>query len=268
MTSTAASDLFDLGGCVAVVSGASGWLGSAMVDALAQANAHVVAVGRNRDTLDAVAQAAAGHGGTVEPRVCDVATSQWPELVAAVAAEHGRLDVLVNNAHVGRGGSLRTATEENFTEAWDLAVRASWRGMEAARPGFAASLAAGGRPSVVNVASMYAMVAPDLAMYATEEGRNPPFYGAAKAGLLQLSRYAAAELGLDGVRVNVLTPGPFPQHPERMDPAFLDELARRTMLGRVGTPDDIRTALLFLASPRSAFVTGSNVVVDGGWTAR
>lgn len=268
MSSHGASDLFDLTGCVAVVSGASGWLGSTMVDALAQANAHVVAVGRNRDTLEEVARAAAAGGGTVEPRVCDVTTSQWPELIAAVGAERGRLDLLVNNAHVGRGGSLRTSTEENFTEAWNLAVRATWRGMEAARLGFAASLAAGGRPSVVNVASMYAMVAPDLQMYATEEGRNPPFYGAAKAGLLQLSRYAAAELGLAGVRVNVLTPGPVPQHPEGMDPAFLDELARRTMLGRIGAPNDIRTALLFLASPHSAFVTGSNVVVDGGWTAR
>ncbi len=204
----------------------------------------------------------------MEPRVCDVATTEWPELIAAVGAEHGRIDVLVNNAHVGRGGSLRTSTDEDFTEAWDLAVRATWRAMEAARPGLAASLAAGGSPSVINVASMYGLVAPDLGMYPTEAGRNPPFYGAAKAGLLQLSRYAAAELGLVGVRVNTLTPGPFPQHPDAMDPGFVSELARRTMLGRVGTPDDIRTAVLFLASPHSAFVTGSNVVVDGGWTAR
>ena len=140
--------------------------------------------------------------------------------------------------------------------------------MEAGRDGFAASVAAGGSPSVINVASMYGLVAPDPAMYATEEGRNPPFYGAAKAALLQLSRYAAAELGPIGVRVNAITPGPFPQHPEQMDPAFLDQLASRTMLGRVGRPDDIRTAVLFLASPHSAFVTGSNIVVDGGWTAR
>ena len=115
---------------------------------------------------------------------------------------------------------------------------------------------------------MYGIVAPDMAMYATEEGRNPPFYGAAKAALLQLTRYAASELGRDGVRVNSLTPGPFPAEAAQQNPDFVAELASRTMTGTFGAPEDIQTALLFLASPRSRFVTGSNVVVDGGWTAR
>ena len=105
-------------------------------------------------------------------------------------------------------------------------------------------------------------------MYATEEGRNPPFYGAAKAALLQLSRYAAAELGAEGIRVNSLTPGPFPAEAAQRNVEFVDSLREHTMTATIGTPDDIRTALLFLASPHSRFVTGSNVIVDGGWTAR
>ena len=239
----------------------------------------MVAVGRTRETLEAATAPARERGDAVEVRACDVAGPEWPALVREVASAHGRLDVLVNNAHVGRGGSLRTATEELFDEANELAVKAPWRAMEAARDGFAASVAAGGSPSVINVASMYGLVAPNPRMYETEEGRNPPFYGAAKAALMQLSRYAADELGPIGVRVNAITPGPFPQHPERMDPAFLGQLASRTMLGRVGQPDDIRTAVLFLASPHSAVrhrqqrssstgagppADGPRALVDGG----
>jgi NAD(P)-dependent dehydrogenase (short-subunit alcohol dehydrogenase family) len=115
---------------------------------------------------------------------------------------------------------------------------------------------------------MYGLVAPDISIYATDTSRNPPYYGAAKAGLLQLTRYAAAEFGLNGVRVNSISPGPFPQNPETMDPVFVSELAQRTLVGRVGSPEDLTTAVLFLASPHSRFVTGSNVVVDGGWTVR
>lgn len=260
-------DLFDLTDRIAVVTGASGWLGREMVAALADAGATVVAVARTPERLTPLAEQVTR--GRVVPTAGDVRDREgWPALLRAVVAEHGRIDVLVNNAHVGRGGSLRTATEELFDEAWDLAVKATWRGIEAARPGLLAARAAGGSPSIVNVGSMYGLVAPDLAMYPTEEGRNPPFYGAAKAALTQLTRYAAAELGPEGIRVNSLTPGPFPQHPEQMDPAFVAELSSRTMLGRVGAAADIRTAVLFLASPHSAFVTGSDVVVDGGWTAR
>lgn len=268
MSDSLGQDLFRLDDCVAVVSGASGWLGSAMVDSLARAGAAVVAVGRTEESLEAATASARADGHDVEVRTCDVGSPEWPRLVQQVVDERGRLDVLVNNAHVGRGGSLRTATEELFDEAWQVGVKAAWTATEAARKGFAASVAAGGSPTVINVGSMYGLVAPDMSVYASEEGRNPPFYGAAKAALGQLTRYSAAELGPDGIRANLLVPGPFPRDPEKMDPEFVASLSARTMLGRVGTPQDIRTALLFLASPHSAFVTGATIVVDGGWTAR
>ncbi len=257
------NDLFRLDGGVAVLTGASGWLGRAMAVALHDAGAQLHLLGRDetrlREALGDLAEAE-----RVQLHEIDVTTDAWPSFLAGF----DRLDVLVNNAHVGRGGSLRTATAENFDEAFDLAVKAAWAGINAARPALEASAAAGGSASVVNVASMYGMVAPDFSMYATEEGRNPPFYGAAKAALLQLSRYAAAELGPVGVRVNSITPGPFPATAARANGEFIDELRAHTMTGTIGEPEDIKTALLFLASPHSRFVTGSNVVVDGGWTSR
>ncbi|KNX37767.1 SDR family NAD(P)-dependent oxidoreductase [Luteipulveratus halotolerans] len=257
------TDLLGLRGTVAVVTGASGWLGAAMATALLDAGAHLHAVGRDTGRL----RSALGDRAD-DPQLtlhaCDVTSDAWPQLLAGL----GRIDVLVNNAHVGRGGSMRTATADQFDEAFELGVKAAWRGIEAARDGMLEAVRAGSSPGVVNVASMYGVVAPDMSMYATEEGRNPPFYGAAKAALLQLTRYAASELGRDGIRVNALTPGPFPAQAAQADPAFVEQLTSRTLTGTIGAPEDIQTALLYLASPRSRFVTGSNVVVDGGWTAR
>jgi len=111
-------------------------------------------------------------------------------------------------------------------------------------------------------------VAPDPKLYGQPGQMSPPHYGAAKAGLLQLTRHLAAELGQDGIRVNALSPGPFPR-PEvaSKDPAFAVRLAGRTMLGRTGAPEEIRGPILFLASRASSFVTGSALVADAGWTA-
>lgn len=252
--------LFRLDGATAVVTGASGWLGPAMVDALVGAGARVHAIGRSADRLTQ----ALGTRDGLHVHEVDVTTPAWPEFLAAL----DRLDVLVNNAHVGHGGSLRTATEGEFDEAYELAVKAVWRGVNAARPALAAAVAAGGSPSVINIASMYGVIAPDVAMYATEESRTPPYYGAVKAALLQLTRYAAAEFGSQGVRFNAITPGPFPAAAAQKDPAFVQRLADHTLTGTIGQPEDIQTAVLFLASRHSRFVTGSNVTVDGGWTAR
>ncbi|MGH3544731.1 MAG: SDR family oxidoreductase, partial [Mycobacteriales bacterium] len=124
-----------------------------------------------------------------------------------------------------------------------------------------------GSPSVINIASMYGMVSPDPHMYADEQLQNPPYYGAAKAALLQLTRHAATHLGSQGIRVNAISPGPFPAGAPPTDPQLLTRLARRVPLGRVGRPDELRTAVLFLASPASTFITGINIPVDGGWTA-
>lgn len=254
--------LFDLDGCTAIVSGASGRLGPTMVRTLAGAGAHVVAVGRDRSRLQE-----ALSGVDVALETCDVTSSDWPALVASVGRDRGRIDVLVNNAHVGRGGSLRLADGPSFSEAFELAVTATAAAMNAARDGLAASAASGGPASVVNIASIYGVVAPDPRMYDAEEGRNPPAYGAAKAAMLQLTRYAAAELATDGIRVNSITLGSFPGDETAELRSFYERIAAKTMLGRVGRPEEVATALLYLASPHSTYVTGSNVTVDAGWTA-
>jgi NAD(P)-dependent dehydrogenase (short-subunit alcohol dehydrogenase family) len=256
-------DLFGLRGRVAVVTGATGRLGQVMAEALAAAGATTWIVGRDQGRLDELAGRL--HGLDVRPLRCDVTSDEDVTALGSTLRDAGgRLDVLVHNAHVGRGGSLRSARPADYLEAADLALGAFQRLIDATRD-LLVTAAADSSPSVITVASMYGLVSPKPQLYDTPEAGNPPYYGAVKAGLVQLTRYAAVELGPSGVRVNSITPGPFPG--TGGDPALLGRLAQQTPLGRVGDPAEIATSVLYLASPRSSYVTGTNVVVDGGWTA-
>lgn len=258
---SALEDLFGLRGRTAVVTGATGRLGRVMAGALAGAGATTWLIGRDQARLAALAEELGPH---CRPARCDVTSGDdVAALGRALTEEAGRVDVLVHNAHVGRGGSLRTSKPADYLEAADLAFAAFQRLLDATRD-LLVKAAADGSPSVITVASMYGLVSPKPHLYDRPEAGNPPYYGAVKAGLVQLTRYAAVELGPSGVRVNCVTPGAFPGGG---DPALLARLGQQTPLGRVGDPAEIATSILYLASPRTSYVTGANLVVDGGWTA-
>ena len=123
--------------------------------------------------------------------------------------------------------------------------------------------------SIINVSSMYGMIAPDFETYdEAQEYLNPPHYGAAKAGVIQLSKYYASLLGKDGIRVNTVTPGPFPNDSVQRNVLFMEALKKRTLFNRIGLPEDVAGIFTFLMSDASAFITGQNFIVDGGWTVR
>jgi NAD(P)-dependent dehydrogenase (short-subunit alcohol dehydrogenase family) len=190
---------------------------------------------------------------------------------AAVRAFFGglsRLDIIVNNAIAMTPRPRDGLSPEDFDQTYRSGVTAAFEIVRAALPALRQAVAETGDASIVNIASMYGMVAPDSRLYTLPGQASPFHYGPAKAALLQLSRHLAAELGADKIRVNALVPGPFPADAVRArDPGFAARLGARTMLGRTGQAHEIRGPVLFLAAPASGFVTGATLAADGGWMA-
>lgn len=256
-------NLFRLDGKTAFVSGSRGHLGSVMARALAHAGAHVIVNGRDTEVLARFAAGLAGEGLSVEAAAFDA-----HDLMAI----HGffgrlkRLDVLVNNIGFMQARSFLDLAPGDFAATYAATVSTAFELVRASLPALKAAVAAGGDASVINVSSMYGRVAPDGRLYDRSEQQSPFHYGPAKAGLEQLTRHLAAELGPEKIRVNALVPGAFPKA-GKMPPGLETRLAARTMLGRIGEACEIAGPLLFLAAPASTYVTGSSLIVDGGWTA-
>jgi NAD(P)-dependent dehydrogenase (short-subunit alcohol dehydrogenase family) len=262
--------LFGLEGRIAFLSGATGWLGRSMAEALAGAGAHVILNARNQKNLEVLATELAKRDASVSTASFDVTdSSALRQQVEKIGKEHGRLDILVNNASSGRTGTMESATTEDFDQLYRVNVTAAFELIQATLPFLReAGQRTRGGASVINIASMYGSVSPDGSIYGTSGANNPPYYGAAKAGLIQLTRYAACHLASDRIRVNCISPGPFPK-PQFLekDPGFHDRLRTKNPMGRTGEPAELQGPLLFLASDASSYVTGINLAVDGGWTA-
>lgn len=261
----AVAELSRLDGSVAIVTGGAGHLGLAFGEVLIELGAKVMVVDREREACEERAR----HFGGDRALGFAADLSQpgsAPAIVEAAATHFGRIDVLVNNAAftgaTSLGGWAVPFPQQSF-EAFDAALRvnlsACFQLAQAARP----MLEASGRGSIVNVGSIYGVVGPDLALYAGTSMGNPAGYAASKGGLIQLTRYLATVLA-PSVRVNALSPGGI----ERGQPAeFQARYVAKTPLQRMGREEDFKGALAFLASDLSAYVTGQNLVVDGGWTA-
>ena len=254
-------------GRTALVTGATGHLGRPMAFVLGEAGAHVLVNSRSLDRGEALAKELRAAGHSSEAAIFDVTNSASVDDYFSRFSPDRPLHALVNNAYGGAGGSIKSSTPEQYEQSYDIAVTAAHRLVISTLPNLRSAVRRDGDASIINLATMYALVSPDQKVYDTESEINPPFYGAAKAALIQWTRYAACEFGTEGIRVNSISPGPFPsKRVQAANPAFVKRLSQKVPLGRIGAADEIKGPVLFLASSASSFVNGANLVVDGGWT--
>ena len=244
-----------------------GHLGSVIARILGAYGAHVLVNSRDEERAAKLVHELRGQNMKAETAVFDVSSSS---AVENYFVHHSleKLHVLVNCAYAGGAGTVQTAAPEEYMRSFQVSVVATQIVFANALPALRRAVSGDGDASVINISSMYGLVSPKLANYASPMTSAPPFHGAAKAALLQWTRYAACEFAPEGIRVNSISPGAFPSAASRTrDPHLMEKLKESIPVGRLGEADEIRSAIMFLASPASRFVTGSNVVVDGGWTS-
>ena len=250
------------------ITGGGGHLGAAMVLAALSKGAQVLACGRRQAPLDALKSLVTDGDAAARLAVTVADVTQRSDLermLGWMVDNWGGVDGWVNNAGAAErallGGldlaKVRLTIEQHLVSTMIATDLAADRMITDHASG-----------SIVNISSMYGIVSPDPALYAeSAQYHNPPAYGAAKAGIIQFSRYAACHYGKHGIRVNVVSPGPFPKPQIQQDRGFMERLSRRLPLGRIGQPEEIAGPVTFLLSPESSYITGHNLVVDGGWTA-
>lgn len=268
---------FDLTGRVAVVTGGVGLLGAEFCKTLAEAGAAVVVVDLNASASQAVAESLVKSGYKALALPTDI--TQPDSVNAAVEktlAAFGRLDVLVNSAALDpkfdpdavNKGITPGAFEDYPLDLWNSALNVNLTGMflmtqACVKP----MIAQGKKGSVINICSTYGLNGPDQRIYIKEGKRvafKPVYYTVTKAGVMGFTKYLAAYYAGTEIRVNALTPGGvFNNHEDY----FVNNYSAKTILGRMAKKDEMNGALLFIASDASSYMTGNNVVVDGGWTA-
>jgi NAD(P)-dependent dehydrogenase (short-subunit alcohol dehydrogenase family) len=254
-------DRFRLDGKVAVVTGGTGLYGTPFCRALAQAGATVVVTSRRLAKARAGADDLAADGLSAVGMELDQSD---PDSIARFAerllGEVGGIDVLVNNAVHRQGAGWDATTAQD----WDATSATNSRGLFLLTQALVPSMIGRGGGSVINIGSIYGIVAPTFGIYRGTTMTSPAFYSYDKAGMIGLTRYLASALGPSGIRVNCLSPGGLGTRGQS-DP-FVANYTALTPLGRQATEDDVTGALVFLASDASGYVTGVTLPVDGGWT--
>lgn len=252
------SDLFSLESKVAVVTGASRGLGQAMAVGLAEAGADIVAIASATNNVAETARAIEAQGRRVVAIGCDQGDPESVSTTVGAAIEaYGRVDVLVNNAGIIR----RAPAEEYSDEDWLAVVETNLNGVFRLCKGIGRHMLERGSGKIINIASLLSF----------SGGITVPAYAASKGGVMQLTKALANEWGPRGIQVNAIAPGYFETDNTaalRADRSRNEQILNRIPAGRWGNPDDLRGAVVFLASKASDYVNGHILTVDGGWMAR
>jgi NAD(P)-dependent dehydrogenase (short-subunit alcohol dehydrogenase family) len=270
-------DKFNLKDHVAVVTGGGGQLGYEFCKTLAEAGAAVVAADLNMELASKTASRLQEDGYAASAFPLDVTRlDSTRELVAETVKQFSRLDILVNSAALdpkfdptaAEKGIAPGAFEDYPLEDWNAALNVNLTGMFLTTQACVKQMIAQGKKgSIINICSTYGLNGPDQRLYIKDGKRvayKPVYYTTTKAGVMGFTKYLAAYYAETEIRVNALTPGGVYNNHEEY---FVKNYSAKTILGRMAKKDEMNGALLFLASDASSYMTGNNVIVDGGWTA-
>lgn len=263
--SPSVQELLSLKDRTALVIGGAGLLGSEISFALAEQGATVLLAGRDAgrcnhraDEIMQKVKGARARGLSIDITDRDAIKAGVTEAARLTDGFH----ILVNCGWSGRKNTFESISDEDWDRDIEVSLNGVFRTVKAAAPILAAR-----RGVILNIASMYGHVAPDPGLYDSSKFANPPSYGAAKAGVIQLTRYLATFLAPQGIRVNCISPGPFPfETTQKENPDFILRLAAKNPLKRIGKPHELKAVAALLCSDASSYMTGQNIAVDGGWT--
>jgi NAD(P)-dependent dehydrogenase (short-subunit alcohol dehydrogenase family) len=254
------SELFDLSEKVAVVTGGAGLIGSTLCEGLAEHGATVILVDIDADTAEDVARSIDGE---IVVKSLDINSEVAVEaLFDSVVDSFGSVDILVNSAYP-RNENYGRAYEDVSVTDWEENIRLNLSSYYLTCHKASEIMKDQGGGNIINVGSIYGTQAPDFDIYTGTEMTSPVEYAAIKGAVINFTRYLASYLGRYGIRANVLSPGGvFDDQDER----FVEQYESRTPLSRMADPEDLKGPIVYLAADSSRYMTGQNLIIDGGWT--
>jgi gluconate 5-dehydrogenase len=256
--------LLSLKGKTAVVTGGAGYLGTAISETLAELGANVVLASRDKakcaKRCEEILRQTEGSVRAVALELDVLQKASVTEFVARVHDHFEAIDILVNNAWSGNKNSWESITDDDWEHDVNMSLNSVFRLTKAAFPDLKTT-----HGVVLNIASMYGHIGPDYRLYDGKEFANPPSYGAAKAGVIQFTKYLASFLSPYGIRVNALSPGAFPHPATQAHVEFMKRLGSKNPMNRIGQPEELKGAVALLCSDAGSYITGQNICVDGGW---
>ncbi|MBM3251618.1 MAG: SDR family oxidoreductase [Candidatus Omnitrophica bacterium] len=261
-------DVMNLKGRVAVITGGAGHIGFAAAESLSELGADIVLLDINTKESKKKAQFISRRFkvNSVAFEVDLAKEKEIKEVSGKIISKFGCIDILVNNAALVAASSLKgwcVSFEKQSSDSWRKAMEVNLTSVFILTQSCKEALSRSGHGSVINISSIYGIVGPDMKLYEGTNMGNPAAYAASKGGLIQLTRWLATVLA-PSIRVNAISPGGvFRNHKE----PFLSRYIKRTPLKRMATEEDLKGPIAYLASDLSSYVTGQNLVVDGGWTA-
>lgn len=260
------NNLFDLTGRAAVVIGGAGYLGRSICEILAQYGASLTIASRDvercRFLADELSEKYKIDAAGEYVDILDTDSIRY--LFRTAANRLGKTDILINNAYISVSKPLERMTDELWNQGIEGTVGGVFRCVREVLP----DMIERNYGKIINIASMYGVMAPNPAVYGgNSKIGSPVCYGAGKAAVIQLTKHIAAYYGKQGILANCISPGSFPHTDVQENQDFMRKLGDKTMLGRIGHPEELKGAVVFLASDASSYLTGQNLCIDGGATS-